>query len=181
MRYLSAKTNVKTPDSEYPYGRIKDNPGDNSGTPFNELLYGDIQQFFARMFAVSGMVANGFPDNAYTGFQLYEALRIAAFPYLYFSARVSQSSTSIPTSTSLPGNTLSGITWTRTGVGIYKGVKTGAFASGDVLCLHGGSTAGIVKIVPGDQDGFFIFTTDFSGVASDDVLSSTSIEIRVYR
>jgi hypothetical protein len=74
MRRLVNKTNVEAPDSDYLYGRIKDNPGNNTGTPVNELVYGDMHQFFERLFALSGLTENELPDNAYSGWQLMQAL-----------------------------------------------------------------------------------------------------------
>lgn len=72
---LENKTNVLAPNATYPYGNIKDNSGANDGTPVNTQVYGDIHQFFARLLALSGIVANGLPDNATNGFQYYEALQ----------------------------------------------------------------------------------------------------------
>lgn len=73
MRLLSSKTNVIAPAGDYPYGRIKDNPGDGTGTPVSEQVYGDMHQFFERLMAVGNVKANGQPENAYSGFQLFEA------------------------------------------------------------------------------------------------------------
>lgn len=74
MRALRTKTNVQAPDSDYTFGRIKDDPGDNTGTPVNELLYGDMHQFFEKLMLDAGLAANGLPEQAYTGFQLNQAL-----------------------------------------------------------------------------------------------------------
>jgi hypothetical protein len=57
----------------YPYGQIKDDTGSNDGTPVNVLTNGDLQQFFQKMMAGSGITPNGNPDNADNGFQLWEA------------------------------------------------------------------------------------------------------------
>lgn len=73
-RSIVNKVNVEAPDSDYPYGRIKNNTGTNNGTPVNENTYGDFHQFFAKMFAESGLVYNELPDNDYSGFQFFEAL-----------------------------------------------------------------------------------------------------------
>lgn len=72
-RNLALKTNVEPADSDYPYGRIKDDSGSGDGTPVNELVYGDIHQFFARMFAKSGLIYNNLPDSDYSDFQFFEA------------------------------------------------------------------------------------------------------------
>lgn len=74
MKRLQNKTNVQAPDSDYPYGAIKNNTGSNNGTPVNLDTYGDFHQFFEKVFAESGLVANGLPDNATNGFQLYDAM-----------------------------------------------------------------------------------------------------------
>ncbi len=73
-RNLRLKTNVQPPDSDYPYGKIKDDDGSGNGTPVNEQVYGDFHQFFARIFAKSGYTYNGLPDSEYSGFQFYDAL-----------------------------------------------------------------------------------------------------------
>lgn len=74
MRRLSTKPNVIAPDSDFPYGRIKDKHAPTAGSKVNEQMWGDIIQFFEKMFDLSSIVANGLPDNAYTGFQLVDAL-----------------------------------------------------------------------------------------------------------
>lgn len=66
--------NIVTPDSDYPNGRIKDNPGDATGTPINEYTNGDLQQFFAKIMREAGITPNGLPDNEYSGNQYYQAL-----------------------------------------------------------------------------------------------------------
>lgn len=71
---LQAKQNVSPQNSEYPFGNVRDNDGTNNGTPVNVEVYGDFHQFFAKMFDVSGLTYNNVPDNAYDGFQYYEAL-----------------------------------------------------------------------------------------------------------
>lgn len=73
-RKLSNQINVVPADSTYPLARIKDNPGDGTGTAVNEALYGDMHQFFARLMQIANVVPNGLPDNAYSGYQLITAL-----------------------------------------------------------------------------------------------------------
>lgn len=79
-RILANKTNVDAPDPDYPYGKIRDNPGNNTGTPINELVYGDVHQFFARLLdkqagsAMPDVVPNDLPENDYSGFQFFESL-----------------------------------------------------------------------------------------------------------
>lgn len=73
-RKLETQVNVNAPDSDYPYGRIRDDDGSANGTPLTEAVHGDYHQFFARILAESGVVANALPDNEYVGFQYYQAL-----------------------------------------------------------------------------------------------------------
>jgi len=70
---LQDKQNVTAPDSDYPFGNIKDDTGAGDGTPVNVQVYADFHQFFAKMFALSGLTYNGLPDNEYSGFQYIEA------------------------------------------------------------------------------------------------------------
>lgn len=71
---LQNKPNVQAPGGAYPYGKIKDNPGNGTGTPVNEVVYGDFHQFFAKMMAEAGITYNNVPDNATDGFQYFLAL-----------------------------------------------------------------------------------------------------------
>lgn len=73
-RSLANKTNVQAPDSDYPYGRIKDDSGASDGTPVDENAYGDMHQFFERLMNQAGVAHNEQPDNDYSGFQFFEAL-----------------------------------------------------------------------------------------------------------
>ena len=66
--------NVLPRDSDYPDGRIKDNPGDGTGTPVNQFTNGDIQEFFAKLLRLSGAAPSGLPENEYTGHQYIDAL-----------------------------------------------------------------------------------------------------------
>jgi hypothetical protein len=77
-RKLQDFPNSRTPDSDYPYGGVKDDLGTENGTPVNEYTNGDIHQFFAKMLAEAGITANGLPDNNYSGFQFFEALGLIA-------------------------------------------------------------------------------------------------------
>lgn len=74
MRSLASKPNVVAPGGDYPFGRIKDNPGDQTGTPVNEEVYGDFHQFFEKLMSDGGVVANDDAENSADGFQLNEAL-----------------------------------------------------------------------------------------------------------
>lgn len=74
-RALHNKSNVESPSSDYPYGRVKDKVANlTAGTPINEAVYGDFHQFFSRLMAQAEIEENGNPDNDYSGFQLHQAL-----------------------------------------------------------------------------------------------------------
>lgn len=73
MRSITDFTNHDAPDTDYPYGKIRDNNGTNNGTPVNEATYGDIHQLMARVMHYSRQTSNGLPDNDYNGFQLFDA------------------------------------------------------------------------------------------------------------
>lgn len=78
MKLTVNKTNVTPAGGAYPYGNIKNDDGTFNGTPINVELLSDYVQFFEKMFAESGLVANGNPDNSTSGFQLWEALKAIA-------------------------------------------------------------------------------------------------------
>lgn len=73
-RNITDFTNYIAPDSTYPYGDIKDNPGDGTGTRVSRTTNADMQQFFQRIAANAGVFLNGTPDNMDNGFQYVEAL-----------------------------------------------------------------------------------------------------------
>jgi hypothetical protein len=74
MKLLATKANVNAADADYPYGDVRNKAGATPGTLYNKEFMNDMVQFFERMFAVSGLVANGEFDNATNGFQLFESL-----------------------------------------------------------------------------------------------------------
>lgn len=73
-RKLSNKVNVDAPSATYPFGRVKDNPGDNTGTPVDEALLGDLIQFFEKLMDAAGQTFNNQPENQTSGFQFFNAL-----------------------------------------------------------------------------------------------------------
>jgi len=74
MIKLEDKSNVNAPSVSFPYGSLRNNPGDNTGTPVNVNLVGDVMQLMEKIMAESGITPNGLPDNEANGWQLYEAL-----------------------------------------------------------------------------------------------------------
>lgn len=81
MKALKNKTNTVPPGGDYPYGDLRDNPGDNSGTPVNRDLMGDIHRTVEKIMDEAGITANGLDDNDANGYQIYEAMMIALKPY----------------------------------------------------------------------------------------------------
>lgn len=59
----------------YPNGKIKDNPGNNTGTPFDAKVYQDFHQFFAKLLRDAGIVPNNLHDNETNGYQYFQAAR----------------------------------------------------------------------------------------------------------
>lgn len=74
MRLLATKPNVIAPNSDFPFGRLRDRAGAVHGTPVTEQVYGDIHQFFEKLMNIAAVIANGLPESAYSGFQLITAL-----------------------------------------------------------------------------------------------------------
>lgn len=74
MKKTINKTNTIPINTDYPFGDIKNDDGTFNGTPINRELLADYVQFFEKMFFESGLNANGLPDNATNGFQLWQAL-----------------------------------------------------------------------------------------------------------
>jgi hypothetical protein len=68
---ISDFTRPVAPDSDYPYGDVKDNP---SGTEWNRVAANDMVQFFRRIADNAGITLNSLPDNVSNGFQFSQAL-----------------------------------------------------------------------------------------------------------
>ncbi len=66
--------NISAPDSNYPNGNIKDNPGDNSGTPLNKFVHADYHQFFRKLLSLASITPNGLVENVTNGYQYITAL-----------------------------------------------------------------------------------------------------------
>lgn len=71
---ITDKPNTSAPDSDYPYGNIRDKEIGTPGTGVNKLVYADFHQFFAKLMDYAGVTPNGLPDNEFNGYQLMEAL-----------------------------------------------------------------------------------------------------------
>jgi hypothetical protein len=78
-RTLASKANTVAPGGNYPYGDVKDNSGANDGTNVNKNLLADLIQFFEKLMADAGVVANALPENGANGFQYAQALKILTY------------------------------------------------------------------------------------------------------
>jgi hypothetical protein len=58
----------------FPNKRIRNNDGSGNGTPVDEVVYGDIHEFFAKVMRDSNTAYNGLPDNVSNGYQYFNAL-----------------------------------------------------------------------------------------------------------
>jgi hypothetical protein len=102
-----------------------------------------------------------------------------------YRALLTQTGTSAPTATVLE-NTIGSIVWTRTTVGTYKGTLTGAFTIGKTWIPGMGIVADnfpACAVGIANTSANFVTVQSFNasvGAGSDDELSSTPIEIRVY-
>ena len=75
-RNKATQQNIDNSDlANFPNGRIQDNTGAGNGTPVNEIVYGDIHEFFAKLMRLSGITYNDLPDNESNGYQLLEAMK----------------------------------------------------------------------------------------------------------
>lgn len=99
--------------------------------------------------------------------------------YKVYSAVISQSGIAKPTVTVLENSLGEELEWTRSNVGQYATTST-LFEPNKVLILHSGSDWGNIRMIEQSYK-VEVFTTDTTTATPiDDVLSKTSIQIRVY-
>lgn len=112
----------------------------------------------------------------------FDVSNFDASTYKKYVALISQTGTSAPTATVLE-NTLGGtIVWTRTAAGAYTGTLTGAFTNNKTFLLMG--TIPYLNnpayILDRSSDNTVYIQASVNNIQSDNLLSNTSIEIRVY-
>lgn len=56
--------NTDAPDAENPWRSLRDNPGDNSGTPVDKRTYNDVHFFMRAILWAAGVTPNGLPESA---------------------------------------------------------------------------------------------------------------------
>lgn len=178
---LSSKDNIDNSDANYPFGKSIDDTGTDNGSRVNFERLNDAEQFFEKMFAESGLTANGLPDNDSDGFQLYEAFRQLARPYKVYCVDVTQTGTNAPVPTEfqneigiVPGD------FVRTGVGTYEIQKTGAFPAGKTaVFINTQGGVGIETRASRTNNDTIFLSSAAAGSATDGALAST-LEVRVY-
>ena len=97
MIKLQSKPNTNAPSPAFPYGDLRDNPGDNTGTPVNRELLSDIIQTVEKIVDESGITPNGLLDNASNGWQLFDAMRKVFYPYKEYVGNFSADGTTLTT------------------------------------------------------------------------------------
>ena len=122
---------------------------------------------------------SGTAINSKTQYYTIEDLQGLIRPYKVYTALLTQSGTDAPVATVLE-NTLGNIVWSRVGLGQYQGLLSSAFVNNKtfVICNHNAKSY-FVEINRANNDSIFLKTLGISDY-EDDILGSTSIEIRVY-
>jgi len=188
---LTDKPETIAPDSDYPYGDIRDRNGLTPGTPVSREVYADFHQFFERLMDKSGVTHNGLPDNDYSGFQLFESLvRLMNEFELDLIFRISQSGTSAPSVGAPEKNNFGFIppfTTARSGAGSYTVTIPGLGAipsalSASWICIQSGTPSGtagnFVRWGVNDND-IWIRSFNNSGTLSDNILNDYVIFLRL--
>lgn len=100
--------------------------------------------------------------------------------YLKYVALLSQTGTDAPVPTVLE-NTLGGtVVWTRDDVGVYIGTLAGVFTENKTAIFLGAAAGNIIQYGFWDSTNYILLLTTEGGVAADEKLYLTPIEIRVY-
>lgn len=59
----------------FPYGDLRNDPGNGTGTPVDRVLLSDVMQTMEKIMNESGISPNGQLDNETNGFQIFEAMQ----------------------------------------------------------------------------------------------------------
>lgn len=192
MILLQDKPNVNPPDSEFPFGSIRDRDGIIAGTPGNQLVYNDLHQLAEKIIRESTLTPNGVLDSDYNGYQLWDALvEHIKNKRLFdrYEVVLSQSGTSAPTVDQENINDIGTPTSiVRSAPGRYDFFFPGTpFASGNVEVFFGASEFGSGQpghfqwTLVGSNNQLRIYTIDASGAGSSDgILGGTSMFVKVF-
>ncbi len=189
MKPLKNKTNTVPPGGDYPFGDLRDNPGDNSGTPVDRNLLGDIHRTVEKIMDVSGIVANNLDDNEANGYQIYDAFVKAIRGYRITTIIFNPANLGSEISVIRDELNLGTPTTTKTSAGVYEVVWSVSKPAGYLLSLklftssierEGFISPTFKSINPSEP--LKITTTNISGVPADIVmpLNGVIIEIRDY-
>jgi len=100
--------------------------------------------------------------------------------YLKYVALLTQTGTDAPVATVLE-NTLGGtVVWTRSEAGVYAGTLSGVFTENKTAIFLGAAAGNIIQYGFVDSTNYILLLTTEGGVAADEKLFLTPIEIRVY-
>lgn len=186
MKLLQDKTNVVSPNSEYPNGQIRDRVGTTPGTPGNVEVYGDMHQFFDKLIRESTITPNGLLDSEYNGYQLWEAftehVKNIRNHTRYF-VTLSQSGTSAPTvdfQHVADFGAATSIVRSSTGRYDFFFAGTPIDLTGKTVGLGVPNWNGWFEVSTPANNQLRITTKNSSGVQTDGLLASTYIEIKVY-
>jgi len=180
------KTNVTAPNSEYPFGQIRDRDGVIPGTPGSLEVYGDHHQFFEKLIRESTIIPNGLLDSEYNGYQLWAAFEEHVKNlrnYTRYYIVVSQSGTSAPTiNQQLEADFGAPTLVNRTATGRYNFFFTGSpiDLTGKTVIMCNANWDGWAEIDTPANNEFRLFTKNSAGTNTDSLLSSTFIQIKVY-
>ena len=102
--------------------------------------------------------------------------------YKIYVALISQSGKTDPTIDAILENTIGNIVWTRNAVGEYVGTLNGAFITNKVICFAGvnNGTLSSIQLSAQNVNEVHLFTYNSADQLDDQLISNTSIEIRIY-
>jgi hypothetical protein len=191
MILVQDKPNVTPPNSQWPYGQIRDRDGVIPGTPGSLEVYGDMHQFFDKLIRESTITPNGSLDDEYNGYQLWDAFvehvktlrnytRYFASWDQFSTAGITVAAENLsdigsPNSSIRVSTGRFEVYWPGTPFNTTQGKTTVTFGSGKFT-----ATKGFISADIGGSNQINIRTYNASGAASDDVMDETPIEIKIY-
>jgi hypothetical protein len=112
--------------------------------------------------------------------EIIDAMNSAGLNYKVYSALITQSGTDAPTAIILSNSFNGNVIWSRNNAGDYTGTLTGELIVNKTWTSTTFSTGTTVDLVGNNDANTVTLYSYIAGVASDDVLYKTPIEIRVY-
>jgi Tfp pilus tip-associated adhesin PilY1 len=183
---LTDKPNTIPPDSDYPYGDIRDRNGLIPGTPVSREVYADFHQFFERIMAMTNTAHNGLPENNVNGYQYPQAVFEFCNPFVMYNVRLTQSGTSAPTATFNFVSTGS-VSWSYVSTGVYR-ITLNTDHGNKFECSIGDLVGGndFAKVYRISNTVFEVTTVFFDDgipgfVPSNNLLSNTPLIIKIWK